>query len=132
MLVVGFLLMAIDEVAGVHESINSAIEITWAIPAGIASLLAGLAFVPFLRHLPKRTALLFALAGSVFLLGAAGLEIIGNSLVANRLRDTLEYKMWTMVEEGLEMFGVILFIHTLLCYMRVPGAVKVDASLKLS
>ena len=131
-LVVGFLLMAIDEVAGVHESINSVIVITWAIPAGIASLFAGLAFVPFLRHLPRRTALLFALAGLGFLIGAAGLEIIGNSLVAQRLRNTLEYKLWTLVEEGLEMSGVILFIHALLSYMREPGAQSVDAALELN
>ena len=131
-LVVGFLLMAIDEVAGVHESINSVIVMTWAIPAGIASLFVGLAFVPFLRHLPRRTALLFVLAGLGFLIGAAGLEIIGNSLVAQKLRDTLEYKLWTLVEEGLEMVGVILFIHTLLSYMREPGANRVDASLELN
>lgn len=38
---------------------------TWAIPAGIAGLLVGVAFVPFLLHLPRRTALLFALAGVI-------------------------------------------------------------------
>ena len=82
--------------------------------------------------MPKRTALLLVLAGSLFLLGAAGLEIIGNSLVANHLRDTLEYKMWTMAEEGLEMFGVILYLHTLLSYMRAPGAKTVDVAMELS
>jgi len=131
-LFVGFLLMAIDEVAGVHESINSFIVVTWAIPMGIASLLAGLAFIPFLGHLPNRIALLFVVAGLMFVTGAAGLEIIGNSLVAQSLRDTLEYNMWTLLEEALEMFGVILFTHTLLTYMRKPGAETVDVSLKVS
>ncbi len=77
-------------------------------------------------------ALLFIVAGSMFLTGAAGLEIIGNSLVAQRLRDTLEYKLWTLVEEALEMFGVILFTHTLLIYMRRPGAENVNVSLEVS
>ena len=72
--------MAVDEVAGVHESINSVIEITWAIPAGFAALLIGLAFLPFLLPLPRRTALLFMLAGFIFLGGAVGIEIIGNSV----------------------------------------------------
>jgi hypothetical protein len=131
-LCVGFFAMAIDEIAGIHESVNSIIVVSWAIPTGIASLVAGLAFIPFLRHLPRRTALLFAVAGSMFLMGAAGLEIIGNDLVSRSLRKTLQYNLWTMLEEALEMFGVILFTHTLLEYMREPDAERVEISLEIS
>ena len=131
-LAVGFLLMSIDEVAGVHESINSVIEITWAIPAGIAALVMGLVFVPFLLELPRRTGILFVLAGGIYLAGAAGIEIIGNSMSLQALRDTLGYKMLTLVEEGFEMFGVVLFIYALLDYMRSPAGPIVDASLEIT
>jgi hypothetical protein len=131
-LAVGFLLLSVDEVAGIHESINSVIVITWAIPGGAAALVIGLAFIPFLLHLPRRTALLFALAGALYLGGAAGLEVVGNSLVAQGLRDTLRYNLWSLLEESLELFGVILFVDTLLRYMRGSGASGVHASLKVA
>ena len=41
----------------------------------------------------------------------------------HELMDTLAYNLWNAVEEGLEMAGVVLFIHTLLGYMvRGQGA----------
>jgi len=131
-LAVGFLLLSVDEVAGIHESINSVIVITWAIPGGAAALVIGLAFIPFLLHLPRRTAVLFALAAAMYLAGAAGLEVVGNSLVAQGLQDTLRYKLWTLLEESLEIFGVILFLDTLLRYMRGSGASGVHASLEIA
>ena len=51
---------------------------------------------------------------------AVAVEIVGNSLVINRLEDTLLYDLNVVLEEGLEMIGVILFIHTLLDYLRQP------------
>ncbi len=68
--------------------------------------------VPFKMYPSKPTARLFALAGAVYLAGAVGFEIVGNSLVGQRLRDTLEYNLWTLAEESLEMLGLILFLHT--------------------
>ena len=126
-LAVGFLLMSIDEVAGIHETINTMIEPTWAIAGGIVALVIGLAFVPFLLHLPRGVALLFVLAGAAYIGGAIGMEFVGDPMSS----DTLEYNLTTLVEEGLEMLGVILFLHTLLRYMRGSGANAVDASLEL-
>jgi hypothetical protein len=70
------------------------------------------------------------LAGGIYLGGAVGIEIIGNAMVGQRLRDTLQYNLTTLAEESLEMLGLILFIHTLLRYMRAPGASVVEASLE--
>ena len=88
-LAVGFLLMSADEVAGVHESINSFIVVTWAIPAAFGALLIGPVFVPFLLHLPRLTALLFGVAGALYLTGALAAEIVGNDMVRARLQNTL-------------------------------------------
>jgi hypothetical protein len=127
----GFLLMAVDEVAGVHESINSVIIVSWAIPAAGLVLLIGLAFVPFLLHLPRPTALLFGVAGALYLAGAIGAEIVGNAMVRDLLQNTLGYKLNTMAEESLEMFGMILFLYALLRYMRGPGTKPLRASLEV-
>jgi hypothetical protein len=131
-LAVGFLLMSVDEVAGVHESINSVIVMTWAIPGAVMAALIGLAFIPFLLSLPRRTALLFGVAGGGYLAGAVGIEIVGNAMVGQRLRDTLQYNLTTLAEESLEMLGLVLFIYALLCYMRRPSADAVDASLEVT
>jgi len=128
---VGFLLMAIDEVAGIHETINSAIVMTWAIPAAIMAVGIGIAFIPFLLHLPSGTALRFVVAGALYLTGAVGIEIIGNEMVGDRLSDTLGYKMATLAEESLEMVGLILFIHALLGLMRDPGGGSATATLRV-
>ena len=71
------------------------------------------------------------LAGVIYIAGAVGVEIFGNSLSVQSLRDTLQYNMATLAEESLEMLGVILFIQALLRYMR-GSAATVEASLSLS
>jgi len=113
-LAVGFLLMSVDEVAGIHETINSVIEAHWAVGGGILALVIGLCFVPFLLQLPRRTAILFLVAGVAYISGVIGIEILGQPMDA----DTLEYNLLTLVEEGLEMFGVILFLYGLLDHMH--------------
>ena len=119
---VGFLLMSVDEVAGIHETLNSVIEPHWTVGGGILVLVIGLCYLPFLLRLPRRTALLFVVAGVVYVTGAIGIEILGNPMDA----DTLEYNLLTLVEEGLEMFGVILFLYGLLNHMHQLEADMVD------
>ena len=109
----GFLLLCLDEIAGLYESINTVIEVDWAIPRGIFALLTGLMFFPFLWSLPARTRNAFVLAGCIYLGGAVGVEIIGDPMDA----DTMTYNLTTAVEEGLEMGGVIVFLAALLRYM---------------
>ena len=130
-LAVGFLLMSVDEIAGVHESINTVIVMTWAIPGAILAFFIGLTFVPFLLALPRDTAVRFAIAGGIYLAGATGLEVIGNNLVAANQQDTLHYHMWSLAEEGLELFGVLFFLRTLLVSMRGPGSEAIGATVDL-
>lgn len=113
-LALGFLLLSLDEIAGLHESVNSLIEMSWAIPGGITAGIVGVAFLPFLWHLPARTRYTFVLAGLLHVGGAVGMELVG----APMDEETMVYNLTTAVEEGLEMFGVIVFLGALLFYMR--------------
>ncbi len=109
-LAAGFLVLAIDEVAGLHESFHSAIDTLWVWPAALLVAVCGIYFVPLLRRLPRRTMILYVLSGAIFVGGALGVEIIGAPMDA----DTLTYEITVLVEEGMEMLGVILFIDTTL------------------
>ncbi len=112
-LALGFFVLSIDEIAGLHESFNTVTDATWAIPGGILALLVGLTFFSFLWSLPTATRNAFFLGGCIFVGGAVGVEIIGAPMDA----DTMTYNLTTVVEEGMEMAGVLLFLMALLQYM---------------
>ncbi|OFE12685.1 hypothetical protein PHACT_05640 [Pseudohongiella acticola] len=113
----GFLLLSLDEMAGLHESLNVVTEASWAIYALPLMLIIAIVFMRFLYFLPARTASLFVLSGLIFLGGAVGVELYTEPFLYNDELNTLAYNLWTAVEEGMEMFGIILFQYALLEYM---------------
>ena len=117
-----FFFLAIDEIAGIHETFNTLITMSWAIPGGLLACLGALILAPFLLKLHRRTAVLFALSGLVYFGGAVGMELLAAPLNSNSLR----YYMMTLWEEGLEMLGVVLFLYALLSYMGGEHAKKVE------
>jgi len=112
-LLVVFSFLSIDEIAGIHESINSVIEPTWAYGGAVIALVLALYFIPFLKSLPRKSLILFVIAGAIFVGGAVGMEIIGEPMES----DSLIYNMTTLVEEGMEIFGIIIFSKALIQYM---------------
>ena len=113
---IGFVALSMDEVAGFHESINTMFAISWVIPGAIAALIVGGAYLRFLAHLPGRTRWLFILSAVIFLGGALGVERATDWYRDADQLNTLAYNLWNVLEEGLEMFGVALFIHAVLSY----------------
>ena len=119
LLSIGFLGLSMDEVAAVHDSVNAATRSSWAIPAGAIAVAIGLMFSRFLISLPLKTSVLFVIGGIIFLGGAVGVEVHTEWYNEINYADSLPYKLWTIVEEGLEMFGVIIFIYALVSYMEM-------------
>jgi hypothetical protein len=114
---VGFHILSVDEIAGFHEYLNSALEqARWTTFAAPLVLVVGALFIPFLKALPSRTRWLFIIAGLIYVGGAIGVERGTDWYYDNDLLNTLEYNLWTAVEEFMEMSGVILFIYALLDY----------------
>ncbi|MDA1369991.1 MAG: hypothetical protein O2971_04405 [Proteobacteria bacterium] len=128
MMAAGFFILAVDEVAGLHESFNTAIDSNWAIFGGILVLLVVLAFIPFLLSLPRRLALLFILSGAGFVSGAIIVELLSEDMDS----DSLAYMMAVMVEEGLEMLGALLFLFVNLRTMASQQLVPVHISVSYS
>ncbi|MEO7658918.1 MAG: hypothetical protein ABIV48_04825 [Pyrinomonadaceae bacterium] len=131
----GFLFMAFDEMASVHERlIEPTREImgienlglfyyAWVIPAfGLIAVL-GLAYLKFLIDLPKPTRFYFLLAATMFLGGAVGLELLEGVYGTG----TLMYNIFVTCEEALEMGGVIVLIWSLLGFI---GNSSRDAGVK--
>jgi len=125
---IGFLFLSVDEIAGMHEWVNTMMGDTpWTVIGFPILVLVALAYLPFLWHHRGRTALLFLLAGAFYGGGAVGVEHFTDSEV-----NSLHYNMWTALEEGMEMMGVIVFIYAVLDHMRgTPDqAVRVEVGLE--
>ncbi len=125
---IGFCVLSIDEVVGMHEYANTLMEDTpWTVIGAPIFALVALAYLPFLWHHRWRTALLFLVAGAMYGGGAVGVEHFTDSDV-----NSLHYNMWTALEEGLEMTGVIVFIYAVLDLMRgtPEGTITVDIGLE--
>ncbi|MCF7760672.1 MAG: hypothetical protein K9M98_09220 [Cephaloticoccus sp.] len=117
-LAVGFVFLSIDEIAGIHETLNSLIDYSWAIPGGIIATLVGLAYLPFLARLERSTAIQFIIGGGIFVGGAVGVELYTEPFQANDELNTLAYNLWNALEEGMEMGGVLIFLRALLLSMK--------------
>ena len=125
----GFLFMAADEAFEFHEGLVKPVRrlmgdedhgfffFAWVVPGMALVGLAALFFWRFVWRLPAKTRLGFAIAATLFLGGAVGMELIGGRFAELHGADNWTFIMIATVEESLEMAGVIVFIHALLAYL---------------
>jgi len=115
-----FALMSLDEIAQKHEEISNFFDYDgvlyfgWVIPAAIFVALFGLSYLRFLLHLPRRTAVLMASAGAIYVFGALVMELPLGYWTDHQGKHNLTYGMIDLVEESLEIIGLSVFLHTLL------------------
>ncbi|MFT5562750.1 MAG: hypothetical protein ACJAYE_002757 [Candidatus Azotimanducaceae bacterium] len=113
-LAAGFLMLSIDEVAGLHETFHTAIDTNWTLYAAVIVGFVGLAFVPFLLALPRRLATMFVLSGMLYVSGALLVEWLSQDMD----EENLHYAVAVLVEEGLEMIGALCFLAVNLYRLR--------------
>lgn len=123
----GFL--ALDEAAMLHErtaditrnvvKTDGILHYAWVLPYGFLALIVGLAFVRFLIQLPAGIRSRVIVAGAIYVTGALGFELLEGLVVSAGGTQNLLNLSLVVVEEGLEMLGVILFIGALLRYVRL-------------
>jgi hypothetical protein len=121
-----FLFVSMDELMGFHERLITPIRsrfgtsgllyYAWVIPYGLAIMVVGAIYVRFLLRLPRRSAVLFVLAGGMFVTGAIGMEMVGGWYSEQHGNANVTYVAMQTVEEVLEMAGVLLFIYALAEY----------------
>jgi hypothetical protein len=123
-----FVFFSLDEILSLHEiliiddlrkalNLGGLFYFIWVIPGAIFVLLTALAYLKFLLHLPQKTRELFLLAGSIYVGGALGMEMVCGYYADVVGQRNLIYGLMVSVEEILEMIGVIVFIYALLSYI---------------
>ncbi|WP_156087735.1 hypothetical protein [Lysobacter sp. Root667] len=128
-LAAGFMLMAMDESLSFHEKAIAPLRallggqhlgiffFAWVIPGFALVFFLGAFFLRFLLRLPRRTAIAFVVSAAIYLGGALGVELIEGWWREAHGHKNLIYHVLVSLEEGMEMAGVIAFIHALLRYV---------------
>lgn len=127
-LAIGFLCMSLDEGVRFHEMVNTALVMLnlkgsglfffpWGTLACLIVAVVGVSYIPFLLHLDPRTRALFVCAGAIYVAGAVGVDVIGAAVVKTYSVRSIYHTLTTCAEEGLEMAGIVVFIHGLLMYI---------------
>ncbi len=123
-----FIYLAFDEIRGIHEKLSIPIKnflhvtdylyFAW-ILAGIAFALAFLIInIKFLSTLEPSVRNRFVIAGSLYVMGAAGLEVLGGHYYFLYGKHNLTYAVITTFEETFEMLGIVLFVDALTDYFK--------------
>ena len=128
-----FVVLSLDETASVHELAIRPLQLAlrpggplafgWVIPGAAFVALVGAIYLGFMLRLPPPTRRRFLLAGGLFVGGALGFEMVGGALYT-AYGMGLETALASIVEETLEMVGIVVFIHALLGHLgRIAASI---------
>ncbi|MBW4459939.1 MAG: hypothetical protein KME47_06820 [Nodosilinea sp. WJT8-NPBG4] len=119
------LTLSVDEAAQIHEGIVGSIlgfyvergegifYYKWYLAYIPVLGILGFLYLPFLKHLPIRYSSKFVLSAFVYFGGSIGFEMV-QAYLSYHSRST---GLSVLVEETLEMLGVVIVIYTLLLYL---------------
>lgn len=122
-----FVYLSFDEFISIHEKLILPLRNTyntrgllyypWVIAGAIFVLLFLLLFWRFIITIPKKTRHLLLIAGTIYVAGAIGMEMVGGYYADYYTGTNMIFVLITTVEEVLEMMGIIVLIYALLSYM---------------
>ena len=110
-LAIGFVLISLDEVVGMHELLSLPFDYSgvlyfgWVIPAAVLVAVLAIAYARFLIALPAPLRNRFVLAGALYVGGAVGMELPLGAVTDAQGDDSLAYALIDAVEETLELVG---------------------------
>lgn len=131
-----FLFLSLDESLSLHEKLVdssrkssprelSFVYLSWIIPYLAGTIVFFLLSIRFLLKINKRTRYLFIISGIVFLIGAVGLELVENyyyyGFLTRKFIKRIEFQLSVVAGESFEMFGLAIFIYSLLDYIKIKS-----------
>ena len=114
--------MSIDEAVELHEHLGGNLDaggilyFDWVIPAAVIVTALVIAFVPFIRALPRATRTRLIIAGAIYVGGALVMELPLGWWTEQHGTDGFGYAIIDWVEETLEMVGATLALAALLAH----------------
>ncbi|MEH2001320.1 MAG: hypothetical protein V7L00_21680 [Nostoc sp.] len=123
-----FLYLSLDEAFSFHEiliipSVRESLHLnpiffqTWVIPGAVFMGIFAFKYLKFWLDLPYTTRYLFLIATVVYVSGTLGMEMVGGLLRVDFGRRSLITLTGIVVEEFLEMIGIVIFTYALLAYL---------------
>ena len=139
LLAIGFVLLSIEEIIGVHSQVTKVLRrladdidgpwllIGLGLLGVIGLVVAVVLFGRWFMAVPRRWRTWFAIGGVIYLAGVVASDAVGDYLRSSFGDGSLLYILVLTVEEALEMIGVLIFIVALLEYIaRFVGPVMVE------
>lgn len=138
-MIAGILLfMACDEFFSIHERAGAMAGIesqgygTQVLPSWVRvmAVVVGLLCIPmgfFWWMLPRGLRIRTVISAGVFLGGAMGVEIISSAFVMQQGTENFGFYVLVAIEEGMEMFGILILIDAMLLHL-LPATAKAAAS----
>lgn len=130
MLALIFFWLAADEMASMHElAIRPVAEWMpgrttgflhwgWVVPGSLLVIIVAIAYARFVLKLPASTRNRTIVGAALFVGGAIGVEMPEAAHVEQHGMENLTYGLFVLVEETLEMAGILVFLSGLLIYVR--------------
>ncbi len=126
-----FLLLSMDEIIQLHERMTyltvnyTSIEVDgflwsgWIVPMFVLLVILGLYSIKFLMYVPKYLSKGYIISGSMYVIGAIGMQMIGGKIfsITNNEQE-LYYYIAITFEESLEMTGIITLLYFNLKYIE--------------
>lgn len=126
-LTVIFVLLPLDEFAGVHELVGYRLRVifdlggwlhyAWVVPGAAFVVLFGAYYASFLMSLRRETAVLMLVAGVMYVGGAIGVEVFAGRYAELNGKENMTFQMLSIAEETLEMLGLAVFLFSLLRHL---------------
>lgn len=132
-----FALFSFDELAALHErligpirgwlDLSGVFHFAWVLAGMAFTLVVGVIYLPFIRHLTVSMRNLFVASAALYVGGALGVEMLQGYTEVLFTRQSLWFEFAAFAEEGFELFGLTLFIYTLLRYLQdEPGTTALE------
>lgn len=130
-----FILLSLDELTSIHNQFSRLTIFLFSNYPSIAKgeiisqsrywiisfipllMLVSFFFIRFYIKLPKETKIDFFFAGTVFIAGAVGVELMGDQYMFLYNEADIYYGLLYTLEELLEMLGIVLFVRALVSYI---------------